>query len=313
VLSAVVAFMLRHAPLFMVGGVLVGLALPPLAEAVRPAVVTLSVSMLMISMLRVDPGRLRAAVARPVHILLVLAVILLILPALVGLGAMALGAPGWLATGLTLASAAPPLSSAAAFAILVGIDAALVTAISVPATLVLPLTAGAVTTLTPGLGAGVDVGALVLRLAALILVAFAFAFLVRRIAGPVRVARAAPALDAAMVAAVAAMGVGVMHDIGLALRADPLGWTGIFAATWAVSLASCALTVALFWRAGRDRALAAGLTAASKNMAVMVAAVLGAVEARIALVVITAQLPIFLAPLLLKPLFARLGAAGAAR
>ena len=62
----------------------------------------------------------------------------------------------------------------------------------------------------------------------------------------------------------------------------------------------------------RDEAFAAGLCASIKNMAVMVAAVLGTVDPRIALVVITAQFPIFLAPLLLRPLFVRLRERGAA-
>ena len=73
-----------------------------------------------------------------------------------------------------------------------------------------------------------------------------------------------------------------------------------------VSYGSLLLTIAVFWPAGRDEACAAGLCASTKNMAVMVAAVLGTVDPRISLVVITAQFPIFLSPLLMRPLFAYL-------
>jgi BASS family bile acid:Na+ symporter len=290
----------------MAASVVVGLALPPLAAALRPWVVPAATLMVLVAVLRVDPARLKDAFRRPRHILAVGAVVLLGLPVLAGGLAWLLGAPSWLSTGLALAAAAPPLSSAAAFAVLVNVDAALVTAVSLPATLASPATVWAVTAVLPGVGQGVDATQLVARLAFVILGAFALAFVVRKVAGEARVARAAPALDAAMVGLVTLIGVGVMHDVGLALRAAPLEWLGIFAATWALSMLSCAAAWALFRPAGPDRAMAAGLSAAVKNMAVMVAAVLGAVDPKVSLVVITAQMPIFLSPLILKPVFARL-------
>lgn len=311
--QAAIALLTGRAPPFMAPGVVVGLVAPPLAEIVRTWVVPVSVAMVVLAVTRVDPLRLLDALRRPAHALAVCTVVLVVAPAATAAATLALGAPGWLATGLALAAAAPPLSSAAACAILVKIDAALVTAVSLPATPLAPPTVWGVTSalaeVMPGLGAGIAVTELSLRLGAVILGAFALAFALRRLAGPGRMARLAGPVDAAIVVLVTLIGVGVMHDVGLALRADPGGWAVIFAATWALSLPSCALAVALFWPAGRDRALAAGLAAAVKNMAVMVAAVLGAVEDRIALVVVTAQLPIYVAPLILRPAFARLSRA----
>ncbi|MEO0683130.1 MAG: hypothetical protein AAF192_22310, partial [Pseudomonadota bacterium] len=274
-----------------------------------PYVIPLASIMVLTAVLRIEPARLRDALRRPGHILLVCGALLVGFPAMVALIAPRLGAEDWLTTGLVLAAAAPPISSAAAFAILVRIDAALVTAISLPATLLAPLTAWGVTSALPGLAAGVDVTALALRLGALILGAFGLAFAIRRLAGDAAVARAALPLDAAMVVFVSLIGIGVMHEVGLALRSDLAAWLTIFLATWALGLATCFAAVALFWRAGRDRALAAGLCGAVKNMAIMVAATLGAVEPRIALVVITAQLPIYTAPLILRPAFAALARA----
>ncbi|MEM6439750.1 MAG: hypothetical protein AAF763_08680, partial [Pseudomonadota bacterium] len=255
------------------------------------------------------PAKLRLALRRPWHIAAVCAALLVGIPVLVALAAPLLGAPDWLSTGLVLAAAAPPLSSAAAFAILVKIDAALVTAVSLPATLIAPLTVWAVTSALPGFAEGVDVTALALRLGALILGAFALAFALRRAAGDAAIERLALPLDAFLVVCVTLIGIGVMHEVGLALRSDPAEWALIFASTWALGLLTCFGTVALFWHAGRDRALAAGLAGAVKNMAIMVVAVLGTVDARIALVVITAQMPIYLAPLILRPAFAALGRA----
>jgi BASS family bile acid:Na+ symporter len=103
------------------------------------------------------------------------------------------------------------------------------------------------------------------------------------------------------------IGIGVMDDINLALRADPMGWLGIFLASWAVLLVSCTLVGVAFWRTGRDRALAAAVAGGFRNMALMVAAVSGTVAPEVLLVVITAQLPLYFSPLLLRPIFARLG------
>jgi len=296
----------RNAPLLMAASVVVGLAAPALAAALRPWVVPFASLMVLLAVVRVEPRRLRDALRRPLHIIAVCAVLLVGFPLAVAALAPALGAPQWLATGLVLAAAAPPISSAAAFAILVKIDAALVTAVSLPATLLAPFTVWAVTSALPGLSEGVDVTALALRLGALILGAFGLAFLLRRIAGDAAVARAALPLDAGMVVMVVIIGIAVMHEVGLALREDPAQWAMIFGAAWALGLACCFVSVALFWPAGRDRALAAGLAGAIKNMAIMVAAVLGTVDPRIALVVITAQLPIYFAPLILRPAFAAL-------
>lgn len=295
-----------RAPLFMLGGVALGLALPPLAEAVRPAVVSISIAMVVVSMLRVEPARFFHALRNPAYLAAAGLFVLVALPVATAATFSALGAPAWLTTGLTYASAAPPLSSAAAFAILVRIDPALVTAVSLPATLAAPATVWLVTAALPGLGEGVALGSLVLRLLAIISFAILVAVGVRRVAGGARVAGWAGPLDALTVLLVVAIGVGVMHDIGLALRADPLQWLLILGAAALVSWASLGLAVAAFWPLGRDEALTAGLCAAIKNMAVMVAAVLGTVEPRISLVVITAQLPIFFAPLIMRPLFRRL-------
>lgn len=306
-LAAAVRLMSAQAPVIMISGVAIGAVLPGMAAMLRPAVVPIAVFMVLLSILRIDPGRLGRALRRPGHLTAVAAVVLLGMPLLVGLAAAALGAPGWLATGLALAAAAPPLSSAAAFAILLRIDAAEVTAISVPATLVSPLTVWLVTSFGPGLGVGVDASGLVLRLGVIVGLAFAVAFAIRRLAGDAAVDRAAPGIDATILVLIVVIGIGVMDDINIALRADPAGWVAIFLATWAVMLSSCLLVGLAFWHTGRDLALAAAVTGGFRNMALMVAAVSGTVAPEVVLVIVTAQLPLYFTPLLLRPAFARLG------
>ncbi|WP_226577628.1 hypothetical protein [Acuticoccus sediminis] len=296
-----------HAPLVMVGAVVLGLALPSLASLLSPMVVPLATLLIVISMMRVDPHALRLAFRRPGHIALASVVLLVLMPAITLAIAIALGLPTWLATGLTLIAAAPPLSSAAAFAVLVRIDPALVTALSIPATLVSPLTVWSVTSVLPGLERGLDVTALSLRLGILVATAFGLALIARRLFGRARIERSAPAIDASSVILIGIIGIGLTYDIGIALRLDAFEWFAILAATSILSFGSCAATLAIFWRAGRDRAVAASLAAAVRNIAPMMAAIFGVVEPRIYLVVVTAQIPSFAAPLFMRPLFQRLG------
>ncbi len=305
-MNAALALLLRRAPFFILGGVAVGVSVPDIAALMRPWVVPISVAMVVVSMLRIEPAKLLATFRRPVLVTTAGLFVLLALPVTTFLLATASGMPGWLATGLTYAAAAPPLSSAAAFAILVRVDPGLVTGISIPATLVAPVTVWMLTASFPGLGNGVVLGALVLRLSAIILGALGVALLIRRLVGEGRVTAWAPRLDGMTVVLVLIIAIGVMHDIGIAFRSEPWSWLGILALTALVSYGSLILTIAVFWLAGRDEACAAGLCASTKNMAVMVAAVLGTVDPRISLVVITAQFPIFLSPLLMRPLFAYL-------
>ena len=300
------AFLAKNAPLFMLGGVVIGLSMPSIAEVIRPLVVPISVVMAVVSMLRIEPAKLLATFQRPIFLGLAALFVLLVLPVVTFILAKTLGLPGWLVTGLTFASAAPPLSSAAAFAILVRVDPGLVTGIAIPATLLAPATVWMLTSAFPGLGEGVELGALVLRLSGIILGALVVALLIRRFLGEERVTAWGMGLDGVTVVLVMLIGIGVMHDIGLAFRSAPGLLLGILTLTALVSYGSLIITMATFWLIGRDEAFAVGLCGGVKNMAVMVAAVLGTVDPRISLVVITAQFPIFLSPLLMRPLFARL-------
>lgn len=311
-MAGALAFVSSRAPLFMLAGVAIGLAVPALAAVVRPFVVPISVAMVVVSMLRVEPDRLAATFRRPVYVALAGLFVLIVLPMLTYVVAAAFGASGWLATGLTYASAAPPLSSAAAFAILVRIDPALVTGVSLPAILLAPGTVWLVTASLPGMGEGVELGALVFRLFGIIAGALLAALVIRRVVGEARVTGWGPVLDFTTVMLVVLIAIGVMHDIGIAFRSDALSWLGILTLTAVLSFASLLVTISAFWPAGRDEAFAAALCASIKNMAVMVAAVLGTVDPRISLVVITAQFPIFLSPLIMRPLFSRLRQAGSA-
>lgn len=312
-MARIAAFLTARSPVLMVLSVLTGLAIPDLAALLRPWVVPVSIFMVPLSLLRVDARALLAASRLPVRMVLACGAVLVAWPLAVGGAAMAAGLPHWLAAGLVLIAAAPPLSASTAFAILLRIAPAPVTALSLWATILAPITLTLVALAVPGMADGIVVAGPALRLAGIIAGALVIALALRRGLGTARLDRAASGIDAAIVLLVLVIGIGVMHEIGAALRADPARAAALFAATWALSILSCAAGALAFWWAGRDFALAVGTVAAVKNVALMVAAIAAAAEPRVLLVVMTAQLPIFFAPLVLRPVFARLGRIGGRR
>ncbi|WP_421928620.1 hypothetical protein [Neoaquamicrobium sediminum] len=292
-----------HGTVWMAASLPVGFLLSGLAELLRPALPLIAVAMLALSLARVEPLAVREA-ARDWHgIAAMLAFALLVQPLALILVLTLAGAPEWLATGLVLAAAAPPPISATAFAIMLGVDAALVTAIAIPGTLAAPVTILFVTQFLPLGEAGADIAEPTLRIAAMIAAGTCGAVALRALfrAAP-RTGRAA---DPLMIVFVVAIGIAVMGEAGQTIRAEPGTALLLFGAVLALAttLAASGFLV-LRMMPGADPFIAA-LVAGNRNMALMLAATIGAVDPRSAMVVLMAQLPLFLSPFVLKRLNGR--------
>ena len=128
VLAAALAFAGRHGTLLAAASIFVGLAVPPLAAAVKPYLGEAIVVMLTLAFLRVDPAELRDHLTRPGLIAAATVWVMLIVPAVLGTLFLTLGLdrsmPG-LFFMLVLQMSAPGLMSSPALAALMGLDVAL--------------------------------------------------------------------------------------------------------------------------------------------------------------------------------------------
>jgi len=124
-LSSALDFIGRHATRFMFGGVLVGLALPWLADLMRPLFVPLLLIPLTLALMRLDWQAFTAYGRRPLLILAILVFLLLLCPVLMLFALKPFGLPAPLNTAIVLMAAAPPIVSAAAISFILGLDAAL--------------------------------------------------------------------------------------------------------------------------------------------------------------------------------------------
>jgi BASS family bile acid:Na+ symporter len=301
----------RQGPRALAALVVIGIALPPLGAILKPFVTPAVFALLVLSFMRLDIGALRGHLRRPGLVVAATLWAVVAVPLVAIGGAWAAGlhgaAPG-LYLGLMLQVVASPMMAAPALAALMGLDATLVLITLVTCTALVPLTAplfaglafGDLLTLAP-----VALGA---KLGAMLLGAIAVAWGLRRLASPAALARHKPAIDGVNILILLVFVSGVMKGVAAATYAAPLRVAGIGLLAFAVFALMLAATLAVFRSAGRALALAVALMVCQRNMGLMLAATDGALPADTWLYFALSQLPIYLSPLLLRPLAVRAAA-----
>jgi len=98
----------------------------------------------------------------------------------------------------------------------------------------------------------------------------------------------------------------VMDGVGALFLARPFFILGMIALCFAIALGMMAATVLCFAKAGREHAFALGLSAANRNVGIMLAALGSALPDLSWLYMGLAQFPIYLLPQMLLPLARRI-------
>ena len=313
-LATVLAWLGRHGTLAVAVSMFVGIALPPLGALLRPYFSETVIVLLVLSFLRVDPGKLRTQWTQPALMLAAAAWTMLALPILcllllTGAGLVTFESlqrsPGLLLS-LTLHAVAPPTFSSPSLAALIGLNGAISLALLIACTAATPFTSPTLVAAFFGPDVTISPFWLGLRLILILAGSAAAAFAIRAIAGRAFIERQAERIDGLSVIALFGFAIALMGDVAGNAIANPLMVLGLIALATAVSLALSALTVMVFWRAGWDAALTLGHSAGSRNMGLMLAAAAGAVPELVWLYVALAQFPIYLLPLPFRPLVRKL-------
>jgi BASS family bile acid:Na+ symporter len=298
------AWLGRHATGVIAAGVFLGLIVPPLAAALRPFLLPAIVLPFVVALLRLDRAALLADLRRPLLPGLAVAWALLGSPLLVA--ALAAPLPGPLAAALVATAACPPLMASGALALLLGLEAGLAVLVTVAATALAPLAVPPVALHLAGLALELDALALTLRLLLLVTASFAAARLLRCLVGAARLERHAEPLSGLAALGLVAFACGIMRDIpAYATRAPGYVAACLLLATL-LNAGLQALTAALFHRLPRARALTLGLCAGNNNLGLVVAAIAERAPEGLVVWLAMAQLPIYLLPLVQRPLYRRL-------
>jgi predicted Na+-dependent transporter len=309
-LNAILGFLGRYAPQAMAAGVFVGLALPELAHLLRPLLTGAVWGLLFMAMLRIEWGALVERMRRPVLVVALLLWMLIATPVLVALILTAFDLRPGLEAAVILTAASSSLFSTPALGVMFGLDGALLLIVLVFGTLLVPLTLPLVALTLLGFDIGADPVAMMARMVMLVASAALIAIITRRVFGEARVARAAPLMDGVSVILLIGFAIAIMDGITARLTGDP-AYIGLVAAlSFAVYIGMMAMSYGVFLLAmpgvGRRAALSAGFVSGTRNLAIILAVLPASVDPDLPLFFAVGQFPIYILPMVLKPVFRRL-------
>ena len=290
--------------------VVIGIAAPPLGALLRPWLPEAVFLLLTLAFLRMDVTALRRHLRRRGLILVATLWSALGVPlifyAVLELAGLRTQSPG-LFLGLMLQGLASPMMAAPSLAALIGLDATLVLITLVTGTAVLPFVAPLLAQLLLGTILAIPPVALGTRLGIILVGSLLLALLLRRCIGMAAIERHGDAVGGVNILVLLVFVSAVMKDVAHMTRTDPIAVAGLVGLAFLVFAALLAGTALLFRRAGRTTALSLGIMASQRNMGLMVAAADGALPDATWLYFSLCQFPIYLSPLLLRPLFGRKG------
>lgn len=295
-------FAARHGRALLVLGLVVGAGAPTLAEALRPWLPEFVAILLMLTALRVGhKTALGSLTDLPKVVLLVLGLQLVMpLAALAGFALTnVLEHPFALAVVLMLA--APSVTGAPNFLIMMGQDPALAMRILIIGTAAFPITALPVLWGLPALDGDVAASA-TLRLIAVILCATALGFAIRHSAfGDLSNATRAK-LDGLSAIALSVIVVGLMSEIGPMLRADPIGLLWVALAVLALNFGLQVLVFASLRRYS-TYAAAIAIVTGNRNVALFLIALPPDITGPLLVFIGCYQIPMYLTPIVMKRVY----------
>ncbi len=305
-IARLLEFLARHAMTFMAAGIVLGLLWPAAARAMAPLLIPTIFFLLVAALLRQNWTGVLHEARRPARAALVFLWLVFGTSALMLAAVSALDLPDGLAIGLILMASSAPLISCIPFAVLLGLDAALATVVTLGTTLLLPLYLPPLALTLLGLDLDIPFGAFMLRLAALVGGSFAFAWILRVGLGRGWVERQATRIDGVSVLMLMIFGVAIMNGVTAAFMERPKLVLIYLAAAFAGNLGLQMVGAAVFLWTGWHRALTYGLLSGNRNMAILIGAMAGQADFGVLLFFAVAQLPIFVLPAVLQPVYRRL-------
>lgn len=295
----------RHGPWVLVAGLCVGLALPGLAQAMRPWLPVLVLCLLFISVLRIPPRALLGTLPDLPRVLGTALALQLAAPvtviALAQLTGLQLTAT---ALALTLMFSAPSIMGSPNISMMLGASPDHAMRLMVAGTALMPLTIIPVFWLAPSLGDMESVRATAMILTATITLTGAAALATRWLLLRQPSATQEKRLEGASAIALAVFVIGLMPQVSTVALSDPL--TALYWATIAFTAnfgAQILVWTLSRYKLPRNRALPLSLIAGNRNIALFLVSLPPETTAPIMVFIGCYQLPMYLTPLVLKTLY----------
>jgi predicted Na+-dependent transporter len=297
----------RRATTLLPFSLAIGLVFQSAAAFTRPLVGPLAILLLMLALIRTDWPRVRLLLARPWLAIALAVANLLVVPLIVWPIWQALGLWPGLVAALCLSAMAPGIISATTTAAFLRLDSSLALLVTLFTNFLVPFTLPPLALWLLGLDLKLSVGDLSLRLAFIIGTALAGALVVRAVMGGPRLRRSATAIDGLSVIVLMVFAVPLMDGIVARAEADPWKLAGFVGGAFAGMLL-CNVVMALLTLPFLDRrtALTAGYCSGGRHNALLMAVLPITADPDIFLFIAAVQVPIYIIPTLLQPLYRRL-------
>jgi hypothetical protein len=289
--------------------VFVGIAVPPLGELLKPLVPEAIFLLLCISFMRVDISALRDHLRRPGIVFAATGWTMLMVPLIFGVGCLGSDLDARspdLFLALMLQAVASPMMAAPALTALMGLDSTLVLITLVSSTAMIPLTAPLFAYAFFGSTLILSPLALGLKLFAILGGSLFVATATRLIVGEAPIKRHKETIDGLNVLVLFVFVAAVMGGVAHSFLTDPVEVIKLALFAFTVFFALLGATMLIFRGIGQERAFALALMVSQRNMGLMLAATSGALPELTWLYFALCQFPIYLSPLLLKPIVRRL-------
>lgn len=291
----------------LIAGLVAGLLLPTVADALRPWIGVLIATLLIVTGMRIGAGAALGSLRDIGPALLRIGALQLLLPlaaistfSLLGV----LDTPIALAVSLMLA--APSVTGAPNFVAMVGLDPAPSMRLLVIGTAAFPLTALPVLAILQVGETATVALAQSAQLLITILISVGFGFALRHALPSLGQKRSVAALDGLAAVLLAIVVIGLMSAIGPLARTDPVSLVGWMTAALAINVTLVTATLFFLRRRGSARAEATAVYAGNRNIALFLIVLPEAVAAPLMVFIGCYQVPMYLTPLLLSQLRARL-------
>lgn len=293
-------FLSRHGKLVLVAGLLAGAGLPDLAQALRPAIAPMIVSLLFLAVLRLGPVGLRAGM-KGMHRAAGLALVLqLALPVTAALAFAALGILAHpLAMGVILVLAAAPITGSPNITLMAGGDPAPALRQLVVGTAMLPITVIPVFWLMPAFGSPVAVARAALELLGLIALAGGAALALRHWRIVPDTQNAYDAMDGLAALLLGLVVIGLMSAIGPAILDDRGNLLLALAVVFALNVPLQMATSLIARRADPQAAPGLGVVAGNRNIALFLSVLPAQTAEELLLFIGCFQVPMYVTPILL--------------
>jgi len=300
------AFLRRRAMALLIAGICIGFAAPDLARAFAPALYVAALASMFLSAVRLDWPGVGSQLRRPWLALAVVAAAMGAAPvAVYAVCSLALEPGSPLAAALTVAASGPPLSSAAAYAVFIGLDSALCLIATVAAMALAPILMPPLVLGLLGIESDLSVADFALRLAVMVGVSLAGGLLIRGLLGAAWVERRADWIDGTLVLSILVVEIGVMDGVQQVVLDEPAKALGYLLAAFALNLVMSASAFLVAPWLDRRRLLSVALILGNRNGMLLLATFGAGAEPDVRLFLVLIQVPLAVMPWMFSQLCRR--------